>query len=444
MPSHDKKVFLSEDNRTKHSIPFHSIPFDQKYQVPYTIMTTIILGKVARCYRGAIVSLAPVFLLLLLLLLVASPPALALGVNLQSPSPPPVKGKLLILGLGRVGLQCGLVALDHFDQVVGTVRTTTTTTTTPTSNHHPQDDDADDDIERRIERIPFEIESIQAQLKDSTHVLWTIPLPRKKNNKTNKEGQDSSSQESGESSSVLQQVLQEVVSTRRQADANNNNNNNSSPPSLWTGFLSTTGVYGNHYGEWVTEDSECFCTGNARSYLAVEPKFQYVFRCAGIYDSTRSALHTLYKEGNVKTTNNDSTKNTTTTTTTTTNVTNRIHSLDIAKAVVAAMLMTSLSSSSSSSRIYNLADQHPATRNEVFDYGSTLFASAGIPIPSSSSTTDAPTGRARRRQFERKLVSNRRMRDELLSEPEMTYPTYEEGLQAILKDPDTPWNKINK
>jgi hypothetical protein len=42
--------------------------------------------------------------------------------------------------------------------------------------------------------------------------------------------------------------------------------------SVWAGYISTTGVYGNHDGDWVTEDSQCLVAKSTKTYhrLAAE------------------------------------------------------------------------------------------------------------------------------------------------------------------------------
>ena len=110
--------------------------------------------------------------------------------------------------------------------------------------------------------------------------------------------------------------------------------------SSWIGIISTTGIYGDHESGWVTEDSECKCLDN--KFLQYESKWikwanecnitLHIFRCAGIYGDDQSALHTVYRNGYESKTSGDKNpigeeKS----------KTNRIHVLDIAQAVVAAM-----------------------------------------------------------------------------------------------------------
>ena len=67
------------------------------------------------------------------------------------------------------------------------------------------------------------------------------------------------------------------------------------PDLIWIGYLSTTGVYGDHHGAWVTEDTARH-PSKARARRRVEAEDAWlqrgarVFRLAGIYGPGRSAL----------------------------------------------------------------------------------------------------------------------------------------------------------
>ena len=312
---------------------------------------------------------------------------------------------MVVVGLGRVGLECAKLALPHFDDVVGTVRRRDNDSITETTN----------DGIRRVR-----IQDVLSYLSDSSHVLITVPLSR-------------------EADSVLERVWQRIEDSKP----------------MWLGIVSTTGVYGNHDGAWVTEESPLLCTpdSNADLYRQFEEKWiakhsnPCIFRCAGIYDSTRSALHTVYKQGYhpppPSSSSSSSSSSASASSTPASNgggsITNRIHTFDIARAIVASI--TSVVPRTEEPHIYNLADNLPAPRSEVLAYAANLFQTSNVALlttgkvsASSSSTT---TSRDRRRQIDRKLVSNRRMLKELLRELE--YPTYREGLESILNDPTTPW-----
>ena len=63
----------------------------------------------------------------------------------------------------------------------------------------------------------------------------------------------------------------------------------------WVGYLSTTAVYGNHNGGWVTEDSPLTpATERGKSRVAAEAEWAaiyglplHIFRLAGIYGPER-------------------------------------------------------------------------------------------------------------------------------------------------------------
>jgi len=500
--------------------------------------------------------------------------------------------KFVILGLGRVGLECGRMARPFFHQVVGTVRpknqnlSSLTTTTKKKGNEKEDDvndDDNDDYYEDGIERISiYDTSLLQQHLLTASHVLWTIPL---KSSDTNVENQhDSTSSSSPLSSPSSELVLDHLMSllvrtsTATTITATNtgtleggiDDRNPTTPtattttttslPCRWMGFVSTTGVYGNHDGKNVTEASPLLYTpstsSNANLYRCWEERWlssftslddgptttsatpppsdenpkhdtptiermttrmrrakrkntgPFIFRCAGIYDSSRSALHTVYKQQQEETSTTATRTRTvppmTKTKTTTPRIvagqpnnpiqsntivsstkTNRIHSYDIARAIVASMRNADHFDSRTDDdddddeegdnnnniqmgeRIYNLADNDPAPRSVVLEYATELLHSIGIipPIrepskndvttsstkekdlsslssPSSSTTTTTTTtmkSRDRRRLTDQKWVSNQKMKMELISE--LIYPTYREGLQAILMDPQTPWQQ---
>lgn len=337
----------------------------------------------------------------------------------RPPSMPTVENegpssKLLILGLGRVGLECGRLALPVFDRVVGTVRSL------PSSLESLP--------EEPIEKILFDppLQSsasgesqLEDHLKDATHILWTIPLVRD------------------------DEAMDAAVDLLR----------TNSNTAQWLGLVSTSGVYGNHDGAWVTEESLPRCTpeSNADLYRAMEEAFAdlggQIFRCAGIYDATFSALHTVYRSGRPREEGGTAARGLP-------SVTNRIHSADIARAIVSSM--EAATPGGQESRIFNLSDDRPAPRAEVLSYAADLLETHGITLPEpdagvSPADSWRPSKREMRRRTDRKLVSNQRMKEELLQPLEgksvgdhaidhpLQYPTYKEGLEAILRTPGTPW-----
>jgi len=214
--------------------------------------------------------------------------------------PPPNNNGLLILGLGRVGSEVARQSTGMFDTVTGTVRRTA-----PDEETKPESSDT-------VRMVSFQDTASILETAESccSHLLVTVPPAPNVDDQL-----------------LLDQVLDSV--TERLA------------ANCWIGVLSTTGVYGNHNGAWVTEESSCLATTSSASrYLEYEEQWKlraahygnhalYLFRCAGIYGANRSALHTVFRKGMPPTKQ--------VTDATTFDVTNRIHVHDLAAAVVASM-----------------------------------------------------------------------------------------------------------
>ena len=189
----------------------------------------------------------------------------------------------------------------------------------------------------------------------------------------------------------------------------------------WFGYLSTTGVYGDHGGGWVDETTPA-TPGQPRSVarLAAERAWQAmgleagaivdIFRLPGIYGPGRSAIdqvtasqaRRIDKPGQVF---------------------SRIHVADIAATVLAAMTRPSPGA------IYNVADDLPAPNSEVIAYACELLAQPMPPLLPWAEV--APTLSAMARSFydENRRVRNDRIKQEL--GVTLRYPTYREGLRAI-------------
>jgi nucleoside-diphosphate-sugar epimerase len=279
---------------------------------------------------------------------------------------------LLIIGLGRVGSHIARHAKPYFHTVIGTKR-------------QPGSSDTKNQI------IPFEKAAIQTALTDATHVLITSPPPP--NDDT---------------------AFWEIINLLRSSNC-------------WLGMISTTGVYGNHDGAWVTEESECYChtSTSAGRLLQLERYLQTttcnpaIFRCSGIYGGGKSALHTVYKSGRSASFAREDV------------LTNRIHVDDIAAAALACMC-------SNKTGVFNLADELPESRSAVLNFAADLLQGIGVDVPEESSNTDnGSSGRSERRGIDRKLVSNTKMREQIL--PTLQYPTYKEGLLSILEGRSSPW-----
>lgn len=194
------------------------------------------------------------------------------------------------------------------------------------------------------------------------------------------------------------------------------------PHLRWMGYLSTTGVYGDRGGAVVDESSEPR-PGTDRSRRRVEAESAWrtladandaplqIFRLAGIYGPGRSAIDRL-RRGTARRVVNPGL------------VFNRIHVEDIAGAVVAGM------DGGGPPGVFNLCDDEPAPPGDVIEFAANLL---GIDPPDAVSLEDAALSEAAQSFYEEnKRVSNRRLKSELGYR--LRYPTYREGLEAILEE----------
>jgi nucleoside-diphosphate-sugar epimerase len=185
----------------------------------------------------------------------------------------------------------------------------------------------------------------------------------------------------------------------------------------WAGYLSTTGVYGNFDGAWVDETTPLDPTtkrGKARKFAEEEwsaiPNLPlHIFRLAGIYGPGRGPFskvrngtaRRVIKEGQVF---------------------SRIHVEDIAQILMASIEQPNAGAA------YNMCDNDPAPPQDVIAHAATLL---GLPVPPAVAYEDAEfTPMARSFYAENKKVRNDRIKTEL--GVQLFYPTYREGLQALL------------
>ena len=186
----------------------------------------------------------------------------------------------------------------------------------------------------------------------------------------------------------------------------------------WVGYLSTTGVYGDHDGGWVDEDSP-LTPATKRGQLRVMAETQWgeianlplhIFRLAGIYGPGRGPFskvrngtaRRIIKEGQVF---------------------SRIHVDDIAQVLAASIAAPNPGAA------YNLCDDDPAPPQDVIGYAAELL---GVPIPEAIRFEDADLSpMARSFYAESKKVRNDRIKDEL--GVTLKYPDYRTGLKALLE-----------
>jgi nucleoside-diphosphate-sugar epimerase len=189
----------------------------------------------------------------------------------------------------------------------------------------------------------------------------------------------------------------------------------------WLGYLSTTGVYGDHGGGWVDEATPArpkqprsvarLAAERGWQALALEAGVNLdVFRLPGIYGPGRSAIERV-KAGTERRIDKPG------------QVFSRVHVEDIAGTILMAITQPHAGS------IYNVADDLPATTADVVAYACELL---GQPVPpllpwAEAQATMSPM--ARSFYAENRRVRNDRIKDEL--GVVLRYPTYREGLRAI-------------
>jgi len=184
----------------------------------------------------------------------------------------------------------------------------------------------------------------------------------------------------------------------------------------WVGYLSTTGVYGDHQGDWVDEDTPLTpSTRRGQWRAAAEAEWQgmnlplHIFRLAGIYGPGRGPFSKV-RAGTARRIIKDG------------QVFSRIHVEDIAQVVAASIAQPNAGA------VYNLCDNDPAPPQDVIGYAAELL---GMPLPEAIDYNTADmTPMARSFYAESKRVKNDRIKDELGIV--LQYPDYRAGLQALL------------
>jgi nucleoside-diphosphate-sugar epimerase len=192
------------------------------------------------------------------------------------------------------------------------------------------------------------------------------------------------------------------------------------PHLQWVGYLSTTGVYGDHQGGWVDEDSPLTpATIRGQARVSAEAAWQDVaqelgltlriFRLAGIYGPGRGPFskvrngtaRRIIKAGQVF---------------------SRTHVEDIAQVLEASINRPETGS------IFNVCDNVAAPPEDVIGHAAELL---GLPVPPAVEFETAEmTPMARSFYAESKKVRNDRIKTEL--GVELKYPDYQTGLAALL------------
>jgi nucleoside-diphosphate-sugar epimerase len=192
----------------------------------------------------------------------------------------------------------------------------------------------------------------------------------------------------------------------------------------WLGYLSSTGVYGNHEGAWVDEFTLPKNIG-IRSALRLEAEMAWlglakkiplpihIFRLAAIYGPNRNALsdivkgktQSIYKEGHFF---------------------SRIHVQDIANIIIASIQKPNVGS------IYNVADDLPAPSHEVYEYAATLLNRDILPlVPFQKAIL---SDMSQEFYHNNRRVSNAKIKHEF--NLQLDYPSYRQGLKQLYIDGD--------
>jgi hypothetical protein len=188
-------------------------------------------------------------------------------------------------------------------------------------------------------------------------------------------------------------------------------------------YLSTVGVYGDHGGAWVDEETPAApASPRARNRRAAEQAWQdfgksqgvpvAILRLAGIYGPGRNAFtqisrgdaRRIVKPGQVFT---------------------RVHVDDITQAIDAALAQRA-------GGIFNVADDEPAPPGEPLTFAAGLL---GVPPPPEIPYEDAaPSLSPMAKSFwqECRRVKNDKLKREL--GVSLRYPTYREGLRALFEE----------
>jgi nucleoside-diphosphate-sugar epimerase len=188
----------------------------------------------------------------------------------------------------------------------------------------------------------------------------------------------------------------------------------------WIGYLSSTGVYGDHQGRWVTEDAICHAQDNiGKQRLAAEQAWLelyqqhhlpvHIFRLAGIYGPNRSSIDRI-KAGKSSTIFKQD------------QVFSRTHIHDLVRVLAASL------AAPTPGEIFNICDDCPAGMHEVDQYAADLLQKKLKIIP-----YDAASQSAMSAHF---FASNKRISNAKIKKTfniECTYPSYKQGLSAILQ-----------
>jgi nucleoside-diphosphate-sugar epimerase len=183
-------------------------------------------------------------------------------------------------------------------------------------------------------------------------------------------------------------------------------------------YLSTVGIYGDHRGAWIDEQTEAAADSErAKARLAAEAGWRTVagnrlaiLRLAGIYGPERNALARL-RDGSARRIIKPG------------QVFNRIHVDDVARAIMAAVAREA-------SGVFNVCDDEPAPPQDVIAHAAQLLGV--VPPPDEDYATAQMSPMARSFYASSNRVRNTRAKRDLGLE--FAFPTYREGLERLWRD----------
>jgi len=185
----------------------------------------------------------------------------------------------------------------------------------------------------------------------------------------------------------------------------------------WVGYLSTVGVYGDHGGGWVDEETALTpSTTRGAQRVAAEAGWQelglplHIFRLAGIYGPGRGPFEKV-RDGTARLIIKPG------------QVFSRIHVEDIAQVLAASIARPN------PGRVYNVCDDAPSPPEDVLAYAAELLGLSRppeVPFDPANMTPMAASFYA-----ENKRVRNDRIKTEL--GVRLRYPDFRAGLAAMLQ-----------
>lgn len=189
-------------------------------------------------------------------------------------------------------------------------------------------------------------------------------------------------------------------------------------PATWVGYLSTTGVYGDHKGAWVDETTPLTpVSDRGRQRVLAEGQWLatglpvHIFRLAGIYGPGRGPFEKV-RDGTARRIIKPG------------QIFSRIHVDDIAQVLEASINRPNPGAA------YNVCDNNPAPPEDVLAHAAHLL---GLPAPPAIPFDQAEMSPMARSFYgESKRTRNDRIKDEL--GVTLLYPDYPQGLAALLRD----------